>query len=44
MSNIPGNAGDLKPGTAITVPAAEATADGGFETARVNIGRGDFVP
>ena len=44
VSNIPGDAGDLKPGMAITVPAAEATADGRFETSRVNIGRGDFVP
>jgi hypothetical protein len=44
VSNIPGSAGDLKPGVAITVPAAEVTADGSLETARVNIGRGDFVP
>ena len=35
---------DLKAGAAITVPAARQTADGGLETARVNIGRGDFVP
>jgi hypothetical protein len=41
---LPGSAGDLKPGVAITVPAAEVTADGSLETARVNIGRGDFVP
>ena len=44
VSNIPGGPGDLKPGTAITVPAAEVTADGGLEAARVNIGRGDFIP
>ena len=44
VSNIPGSAADLKAGVAITVPAAEVTADGGLETARVNIGRGDFVP
>ena len=44
VSNVPGAAADLKAGVAITVPAAEVTADGGLETARVNIGRGDFVP
>src|SRR5262245_14499956 len=44
LSNVPGGPGDLKPGTAITVPAAEVTADGGLEASRVNIGRGDFVP
>jgi hypothetical protein len=44
VSNVPGSAADLKAGVAITVPAAEVTADGGLETARVNIGRGDYVP
>jgi hypothetical protein len=44
VSNIPGGAADLKAGVAITVPAAEVTADGGLETARVNIGRGDYSP
>ena len=44
VSNIPGGPGDLKAGVAITVPAAEVTADGGLEASRVNIGRGDFVP
>ena len=44
VSNIPGGPADLKAGVAITVPAAEVTADGGLETARVNIGRGDFIP
>jgi hypothetical protein len=44
VSNIPGSAGDLKAGVAITVPAAEVTADGSLEAARVNIGRGDYVP
>jgi hypothetical protein len=43
VSNIPGGPSDLKPGVAITVPAAEETPSG-LETARVNIGRGDFVP
>jgi hypothetical protein len=44
LSNIPGTPADLKAGVAITVPAAEVTADGGLETARVNVGRGDFIP
>lgn len=44
LSNIPGTMADLKPGAAITVPAAQPNADGTFETSRVNIGRGDFVP
>jgi hypothetical protein len=44
VSNIPGSMADLKPGVAITVPAALAGDDGTFQTSRVNIGRGDYVP
>jgi hypothetical protein len=44
VSNIPGSVGDLKPGTAITVPAAQRNDDGTFQTSRVNVGRGDFIP
>jgi hypothetical protein len=44
LANIPGTRADLKPGTAITIPAATAGADGALETSRVNIGRGDFIP
>jgi hypothetical protein len=44
VSNIPGSAADLKPGVAITVPAAQRNDDGAFQTSRVNIGRGDFIP
>jgi hypothetical protein len=44
VSNIPGGAGDLKPGVAITIPAAEMSPDGSLQTSRVNIGRGDFIP
>ena len=44
LSNIPGTLADLKPGVAITIPAAIVGADGTLETARVNIGRGDFIP
>jgi hypothetical protein len=44
VSNVPGSAADLKAGVAITVPAAQRNDDGTFQTSRVNIGRGDFVP
>ncbi len=44
LSNIPGGMADLKPGVAITVPAAQLNDDGTFQTSRVNIGRGDYVP
>jgi len=44
LSNIPGTRADLKPGTAIAIPAATVGADGTLETSRVNIGRGDFIP
>lgn len=44
LSNIPGTMADLKPGVAITIPAAEVTGDGSLQTSRVNIGRGDYIP
>ncbi len=44
VSNIPGSAGDLKPGAAIAIPAAQVNADGTLQTSRVNIGRGDYIP
>lgn len=44
LSNIPGGVADLKPGVAITVPAAQPNEDGTFQTSRVNIGRGDYIP
>ena len=44
VSNIPGSVADLKPGVAITVPAAAPAEGGTFQTSRVNIGRGDYVP
>jgi hypothetical protein len=44
LANIPGTQADLKPGVAITIPAAEMAGDGGLETARVNIGRGGYIP
>ena len=44
LANIPGTRADLKPGIAINIPAATAGGDGTLETARVNIGRGGYVP
>jgi ABC-type Fe3+-hydroxamate transport system substrate-binding protein len=44
LSNIPGSKADLKPGANITIPAVIKKPDGTLETARVNIGRGDYVP
>jgi hypothetical protein len=39
-----GNAGELKPGAAITVTAATKKPDGTFETGRINVGRDGVVP
>jgi hypothetical protein len=44
LANIPGSKADLKAGAAIAIPAARKAADGTLETARVNIGRGGYVP
>jgi hypothetical protein len=44
LANIPGSRADLKVGAAIAIPAAKPSADGTFEAARVNIGRGDYIP
>jgi hypothetical protein len=44
LANIPGTPADLKPGLNIAVPAANKAADGALSTARVNVGRGNFVP
>jgi hypothetical protein len=44
VANIPGSKADLKVGAAIAIPRAAKKADGTLETARVNIGRGDYVP
>ena len=41
---VPGNAADLKAGAAVTVNAAEPKGEGMFETARINVGRGGYVP
>ena len=39
-----GSLSELKPGAAVTVPAAIKRPDGTFETARVNVGRDGVVP
>ena len=44
VSNVPGGVGDLKPGVAIAIPAAQVNSDGTLQTSRVNIGRGDYIP
>ena len=44
VSNVPGGMGDLKPGIAIAIPAAQVNPDGTLQTSRVNIGRGDYIP
>jgi hypothetical protein len=44
LANIPGSAGDLKPCANIAVPAENKNADGTLSTARVNVGRGNYVP
>ena len=44
VSNIPGTPADLKPAWPSPFRRRERDGDGSLETARVNIGRGDFVP
>jgi hypothetical protein len=44
VANIPGTRSDLKPGANIAIPAAAKKPDGSLESARVNIGRGDYKP
>ena len=39
-----GDRSELKPGAAITIPAAVKKPDGTLEAARINVGRGGLVP
>jgi hypothetical protein len=39
-----GTASDLKAGANVDIPAATKKPDGSLETARVDVGRGDFAP
>ena len=42
--NVPGSAADLKPGAAVVISAATPKGEGAFETARISVGRGGYVP
>jgi hypothetical protein len=42
--NVAGSVADLKPGAAVQISAADPKPDGSFETARVSVGRGGYVP
>ncbi len=44
ISRTDGTLSDLKPGANVNIPAATKKPDGTLETARVDVGRGDFVP
>ena len=44
ITNVVGDKSELKPGANIAIAAATKKPDGTFEAARVNVGRGDFVP
>jgi hypothetical protein len=44
LANIIATTADLKPGVLVNIPAATKRPDGTLETARINVGRGDFKP
>jgi hypothetical protein len=44
INNVVGDKSDLKPGANVAFAAATKKPDGTYEAARVNVGRGDFVP
>ena len=44
INNVVGDKSELKPGASIAIVGATKKPDGTYETARVNVGRGDFVP
>jgi hypothetical protein len=44
INNVVGDKSELKPGANVAFPAASKNPDGSFSAARVNVGRGDFVP
>ncbi len=44
INNVVGDKSELKPGASVAFPAATKNPDGSFSAARVNVGRGDFVP
>jgi len=44
INNVVGDKSELKPGANVAFVAATKKPDGTYEAARVNVGRGDFVP
>ena len=44
INNVVGDKSELKPGANVAFAAATKKPDGTYEAARVNVGRGDFVP
>jgi len=44
IANVVGDKSELKPGANIAIAAATKKPDGTYETTRVNVGRGNFVP
>ena len=44
INNVVGDKSELKPGANVAIAAATKKPDGTYETTRVNVGRGDFVP
>jgi hypothetical protein len=44
INNVVGDKSELKPGANVAIAAATKNPDGSFSAARVNVGRGDFVP
>jgi hypothetical protein len=44
INNVVGDNSELKPGANVAFAAATKKPDGTYEAARVNVGRGDFVP
>ena len=44
VTYVPGDKSELKPGANVAFAAATKNPDGSFSAARVNVGRGDYVP
>jgi hypothetical protein len=44
IANVVGDKSELKAGASIVIAAATKKPDGTFEAARINVGRGNFVP
>ena len=44
INNVVGDKSELKPGANVAIAAATKNPDGSYSAARVNVGRGDFVP